>query len=237
MSDRPMTTIVEFQIRPESNSMDEWLAEWDLRARDAYEGEPETSAYAAAVNLENELNVLVYERYDHGQKSLDIHTARPAHAALMAAFGERNMTKRLVMVTQFEDIPDYGWWARPDRADASTATGNILVVLGMRFATTQMRDDFVGLSSQHAQYCWNEEPDTLVYSAGLAMADAERDLDVKAGDVIFVMGCTDIAAMEKHRDDPNHLALGAKFAEQGIEMEVPFTFSYRTAGNGFLWRD
>ena len=100
-----------------------------------------------------------------------------------------------------------------------------------------MGKEFLHLSSQHAAYCWNNEPDTLIYSGGLANADADRELDIKQGDLIFVMGCTDMAAVEKHRDDPNHLALGAKIAGQQISMENTFSLSYRTTGQGFLWRD
>ena len=34
-SNEPMTTVVEFQIRTETTSMDEWLDEWAVRADDA----------------------------------------------------------------------------------------------------------------------------------------------------------------------------------------------------------
>ena len=47
-----MTALVEFQIRTEETTMDDWLAEWQKRAQDALEAEPETTAYAAAVSLE-----------------------------------------------------------------------------------------------------------------------------------------------------------------------------------------
>ena len=56
-TDQPLTTIVEYQIRPENTTLEEWLLEWNKRAEDARSGEDETSAYAAAINLENELNV------------------------------------------------------------------------------------------------------------------------------------------------------------------------------------
>ena len=44
---RPMTAVVEFQIRPENTTMEEWLDEWQKRAEDALEFEPETTAYEA----------------------------------------------------------------------------------------------------------------------------------------------------------------------------------------------
>jgi hypothetical protein len=88
----------------------------------------------------------------------------------------------------------------------------------------------------HAEYCWIEEPDTLIYSGGIATADADRELDIKAGDLIFLMGTTDMAAMEKHRDDPKHLALGPKFSELGINVEGTFLRTYETTGDGYLWK-
>jgi len=234
-TDQPLTTIVEYQIRPENTTLEEWLLEWNKRAEDARSGEDETSAYAAAINLENELNVLVFERYVKGNSSLKLHVERPAHATLMEVMGARQMTKRRVMSSQFTDVADFGWWGRPD-SHQSNVEGAILVIIGLRFTEAGMADEFLTLSSVHADYCWEHEPDTLIYSGGLALADADRELDIKTGDLIFVMGCTDMAAVEKHRDDPNHLALGEKFAEQHITMENTFSRMYRTTGRGFLWR-
>ena len=109
---RPMTTMVEFQIRPENNSMDEWLDEWERRADDALHGEPETSAYASAINLDDDRNVLVFERYTKGQSSLKAHVDRPAHQTLTETMGQRNMTKRRVMSSRYFDVPEFGWWSR-----------------------------------------------------------------------------------------------------------------------------
>ena len=234
-ADQPMTAIVEYQIRQENSTMDEWLAEWDKRAEDARQGEPETTAYASAVNLDNALNVLVFERYAQGDRSLGLHADRPAHTALIDTMGERRMTKRRIMSTRFTDLNDFGWWGRPESHDGN-AEGMILVILGLRFADAEMTEAFVKLSSEHAAYCWENEPDTVIYSGGLARTDADRELDIKQGDLIFVMGCTDMAAVEKHRDDPNHLALGAKMVEQQLAMENTFRRMYRTTGKGFAWR-
>lgn len=234
-TEQPMTTVVEYQIRPENTTQEEWLLEWDKRAEDARSGEDETNAYAAAINLENELNVLVFERYAKGNISLKAHMERPAHATLMEVMGERRMTKRRVMSSQFIDVPDFGWWGRPASCDPN-AEGAILVIIGLRFADSTMAEEFLTLSSEHAAYCWDHEPDTLIYSGGVASADADRELDIKTGDLIFVMACTDMAAVEKHRDDPDHLALGSVFVEKNISMENTFSRMYRTTGRGFLWR-
>ncbi|SVA23608.1 uncharacterized protein METZ01_LOCUS76462, partial [marine metagenome] len=56
--------------------MREWLVEWNKRALDARDGEPETIAYAAAVNVEDENGVLIFERYANGEQSLKTHSDR-----------------------------------------------------------------------------------------------------------------------------------------------------------------
>lgn len=186
MSDASMTTMVEYQIRAENTSMDAWLDEWEKRAEDALHGEPETSAYAAAINVEDETNVLVFERYEQGDRSLKFHMDRHAHTTLIETMGERRMTKRRVMSARYPDVPDYGWWSRHTTADPGRE-GAIIVILGLRFADDAKRAAFIELSSGHAAYCWESEPDTLIYSGGIAAADADRELDLKAGDLVFVM--------------------------------------------------
>ena len=215
--------------------MEEWLAEWNKRALDARDGEPETNAYAAAVNVEEESRVLIFERYAFGQRSLKTHSERPAHKALMDAMAERNMTKRMVYASSFTDAPNYGWWSRSERRDAAISEGAILVVFGMRFSNDAHRDKFIELTGKHADYCLGNEPDTLVYGGGLATTDSDR-ADIKAGDFIFVMACTDIAAVDTHRNDPQHMALAGRFQEAAITSEVTFMKTYRTTGLGFLWR-
>ena len=110
------------------------------------------------------------------------------------------------------------------------------ILLCMRFAKSAHRDQFIELSGAHARYCLEAEPDTLVYSGAIASDDLEPDSPLAAGDLVFVMACTDDAAMEKHAQDPNHIALGEKFAAAGVEIESSVIYQYRTTGRGFLWR-
>ena len=62
MNNDPTTAIVEFQVNSETTTTDEWLNEWAIRAEDARDGEPDTPAYASALNTESEGSVLVFER-------------------------------------------------------------------------------------------------------------------------------------------------------------------------------
>jgi quinol monooxygenase YgiN len=231
----PFSVLIEYQVRTENNSVAEWLDVWNDRGEDARVGEPETDAYVAAVNLADESNVLVFERYANGQSSLDAHVDRPAHAQLMEAMGSRQMTRRRVMSTGFSDLADYGWWARSGSLDPGDR-GVVLMALGFRFGSDEDRATYIKASREHAAYCWDAEPDTLIYSAGLAMADADREIDLHKGEVVFVMACTDLAAANRHANDPRHLALMAEL-EANIQMERTFLRSYKTTGHGFLWRD
>ena len=50
MNDDPTTMIVEFEVNSETTTTYEWLNECAIRAEDARDGEPDTPAYAAALN-------------------------------------------------------------------------------------------------------------------------------------------------------------------------------------------
>lgn len=234
-NDRPMVAVVEFEIPTESVSMDQWLDEWEKRAVDAYEYEPETTAYEAAVNIEDESRVLVYERYERGMSSLETHMTRPAHKAIGEAMGAGRMIKARTLVNVAFDVPEFGWWSRPEFASPARGAGHSVTLLGVRFAKRAQRDRFIELSGEHARYCFTAEPDTLVY-AGAIVADFPDSNPWAADDLLFVMACTDDAAVEKHAMDPNHLALGDKFSAEGIEFESATAYQYRTTGRGFLWR-
>ena len=231
-----MTAIVEFQIRTETTTLDAWLDEWQKRADDAFEHEPETSAYEALVNTEDESRVLIFERYEHGKSSLQKHMARPAHQALEETMGARRMTKRRVLGNIGFDILNYGWWSRPESASPARRAGQPLILLSMRFAEPAHRDRFVELSGELAQYCWQAEPDTLIYSGAVAADDGKADAPLLKNDLMFVMACTDAAAVQKHAVDPEHVALGGKLAAEGLEIVSAQTMQYRTTGRGFLWR-
>jgi hypothetical protein len=93
-SNDSMTAMVEYQIRQETTNMDAWLEQWSKRADDAHDFEPETSAYCAAVNVENDSQILVFERYEQGSHSLKLHVERPAHAGATETTGEARAGER-----------------------------------------------------------------------------------------------------------------------------------------------
>jgi len=231
----PMTAIVEFQVPPEEISMDDWLTLWAPRGADALYGEPETPGYEAAVSLEDPSKVIVYERYSKGDSSLAIHMQRPSHAEIATALKDNNVSMNRTFIAKFVDIPDYGWWSRPEQTQTFADEGAFLVFLGMNFETDAMRKKFIELSSGHADYCLGAEPDTLVYSGGVSVADPAYGIEAEA-DLLFVMGCKDMAAMQKHSNDPRHLALASSMKNVGCTPEITFMKTYRTTGKGYLWR-
>ena len=232
---RPMIAVVEFEIQTETTTMAEWLDEWEKRAEDAYDFEPETTAYEAAVHVEDETRVLVYERYERGLASLQTHMERPSHKVIGEAMGAGRMIKNRTLVNIAYDVPDYGWWSRPDFASPAKGADQSFILLGMKFASTAHRDQFITTSTEHAHYCWTAEPDTLIYAGGI-VADFPDSNPWAEDDLLFVMACTDAAATEKHAQDPNHLALGEKLRNEGVQITTAQPTQYRTTGRGFLWR-
>ena len=232
---RPMIAVVEFEISTETTTTAEWLDEWEKRAEDAFDHEPETTAYEAAVHVEDETRVLVYERYERGLASLQTHMQRPSHKVIGETMGARRMIKRRSLVNIAYDVPDYGWWSRPNLPSAAKATDQSFTLLGMKFAGAAERDRFITMSAEHARYCQDAEPDTLVY-AGSVVADFPDSNPWAEGDLLFVMACTDAVAAERHAADPKHLALGEKLQAEGVEITQAEANQYRTTGLGFLWR-
>lgn len=236
MTDSPITVVVEFEVDTETSSRDEWLQAWKGRADDAFEHEPFAPAYEAAVSVEDPSRVLVFERYENGDAGLQAHMERPSHRELGELMGARRMIKSRVLANIADDVPDYGWWARPEHASPGYLADCPLIMLCMRFADAAQRERFIELSGEHARYCLTAEPETLVYSGAIARADLESTSPLAAGDLVFIMACTDDAAVEKHATDPNHLALGEKLSAAGVEIESAVAYQYRTTGLGFLWR-
>ncbi len=235
MADQPLTAIVEYQIRAENNSMDEWLEVWKPRGEDAQIGEPETLAYATAVNDEEPSQVLVYERYQRPE-SLPIHSAREAHKTLLSTMGERNMTRRRVFSGRFDDGDGFGWWVPSGEQADPICAGASISLLGLRFGEERSRQRFFELTREHARYCWDAEPSTWVYSCGFAAAAMDRELDVVEDDLLGVMICADRQAADQHANDPRHLGLGETMANENLDVKQLFLRTYTTTGHGFLWR-
>ena len=77
MSQTPFTALVEFEIRTENTTAEQWVARWAERALDAWHHEPETLAYEAMVSMEDDSRILIFERYANGRASVEAHRARP----------------------------------------------------------------------------------------------------------------------------------------------------------------
>ena len=227
-----MTAVVEYQIRPENNTMRDWLDVWSVRAADARQGEPETNAYATAVNLDDPNNVMVFERYAHGTKSVAFHTQRQAHTDLIDEMGKRNMTKRQVMSAVFSDLPDFGFWSRPKALPTNSSR---LTLLGLRFSKPKMQARWIEMVGEHAAYCQAQEEPTLIYSAGVASRDAQKEIGVKTGDLIVVMLSSNEAGIDQHQNDARHQKLQAAFVSQGMQRDLLFVRRYQVTADGYWW--
>eukprot|EP00935_MAST-01C_sp_MAST-1C-sp1_P001238 g1238.t1 len=107
----PISFFVEFQVRTENCTTEEWLDAFQGRAAAALEEEPGTYCYEALTNASKPNHVLVYERYasEAAQKA---HSATPAHKAFTDALGQKRMTKRMVMQGQFKERAGFPFGAK-----------------------------------------------------------------------------------------------------------------------------
>jgi len=229
----PVTALVEFQVRKETTTPDEWLNVWQPRGQDALDAEPSTTAYEAAVSEDHSHNILIFERYTNGDDSIKEHIARPSHQVLNETMAANQMTKRRVMANRLQDIEHYGWWARPDQTPTQRDADLRMTVIGTRFPDEATKQRYIELTGAHADYCRTHEPGTLIYSGGLVLQDAQRGPDLRAGDLVFIAVFANEAAAVQHRDDPRHLALQPEL--EAIKRERVLLQSYRTSGRGYLW--
>ena len=227
-----MTALVEYQVRTEEITVDDWLDEWQKRAQDAFDAEPETTTYAAAASLEDDSSLFFYEHYESGRAGLKLHMERSSHALLNETMAARRMTKRRVMSTGFFDLPDFGFRGR----DGNTLIkeGAVFVLSGLRFGDDGHRGEFIRMSQGHADYCFAEKPATLIYSSGIAGQDVDRGADIKQGDLIFIVAFSDMAAAAEHEGDSRYATIRQHFIDTGAEMTTTFQKMYRTTGHGFL---
>lgn len=210
------TILTEHQVDLES--IDRWIDRWRATASAAINDEPLLLANEAALSDEDSSSVLVYERVSGGAQQ----QSPPKLAEAIAT----NMR------IQLTDIPGFGWWSRHT---AGLQQGKLkLSMTGLRFPDETHKEGFLKLSQEHALYCWDEEPDTLIYSCGNVAGFAESELDIENGDLVFVMGCTDEAAVQKHLEDPKHEALGYVLYDAGVRLTPTFSKSYQTLGDGFF---
>ncbi len=214
------TILTEYQVDPAS--IDKWLGHWRSSALDALNSATLVSAHEAALSDENDSSLLIYERHTAGSS-----TPRPYQPA--SANGQVS-----AMQIECHDIDGFGWWSRnlvgPQQGHLN------LSMTCLRFPDEGHRQGFIKLSQNHATYCWVAEPDTLIYSAGIVTNYSESELDIKSGDIIFIMGCTDQTAVQKHLEDSKHVALGYELYDAGVRLAPTFSKSYKTYGDGFFYK-
>lgn len=174
-------------------------------------------ARESAVPVEDPSHVMVYEKRAN---SVDLEPSS-------------RFATNIVMNTELTDVANFGWWARdleiPQRHQLS------LSLTGLRFPDEHHKTGFLEYSQEHAAYCWEAEPGTLVYSAGIVNKCIAGSFDIRPGDLVFVMGCADDSAVEKHLNDPKHIDLGYRLYDAGIKLTPTFSRTYTTNGTGYYF--
>ena len=212
----PESTIalVEQQLPQSADAATAWLDDYGTHADELLSRRADVLAYEAAIAEDDPRQVLTYERRGAGYKA-DPAIAQPPTQL------------------QLNEIPGYGWWGRPERESAHRAVDLQLTLIATRFASRAATARYIELTGEHASYCSQTEPDTLIYSGGFVTQDTDYGPGIKRDDFVFIALFANADAALTHRDDPQHLALQPKLA--AIDKERVLLRTYRTSGRGFLW--
>lgn len=238
MTEQAVTEIIEYQLQDAIKIKQSWFHEWEKAADDCLINEPQTLAYEAAVSLKDESKVLVFRRHLYAPSRVGLQRQRTTKERFDEVIVGQAMPVNNTLSGTFIDVPDFGWWVRPDRErtrSAKTTGGSILLIAVWRIEKPAMIEPFLKLSRTHLEYCWENEPDTLTYSCGVADQDFNH-VDIDRDDFVFVIEFSDMQALDKHVDDPRHQAMVEKIKAAGIRAEVPYRQLYRTTGLGFMCR-
>lgn len=184
----------------------------------------ETRACVSAVSVDEEQSGGLYARRLCGIAKAELDTVPVGYAG---------SSSNDWWYSRLETVPGYGWWQRQEPVDH---TDMLMTVFAMRFPDKESRNAFIEATRGHGDYCWENEPDTQVYGLGIVVEQKGASVPIRRGDLVVVMICTDQRAIEKHQDDPQHLALGGEIAALRIPVENNFANTYQLMPAGFLWR-
>lgn len=207
MSERNDHTVMLIEAKLQAATQDKWQ-----RTVDEYRQRSVPAVCLEALEKEAESNALLFLR-------------GPRDSLPDVTSGSDDMpVADLQLRVNLKPVADYGWW---QRQPITNPQGMLLTLFAMHFPDADTRDQFVEATRSHSAYCWENEPDTQVYGLGIVAGRIESEYAIKTEDLMVVMICTDQTAMDKHRDDPRHLKLGAQIAELGIDVENTFAKTYR----------
>ena len=121
-----------------------------------------------------------------------------------------------------------------EAAGPMNQAGISITLIATGFADDAMRQCYIDVNGEHAEYCRQAEPGTLIYRGGLALRDSDRGPDIKTGEMLFVAAFADEPTALQHRDDPRHVALQPILND--IDRERTFLLFYTSTGKGYLCR-
>ena len=240
------TVLVEAKIGAGAARVEKFLSTLDESAAKAKASEPRTLAYFAAQSGEDSHELLVFQKRMEKSipRRLRLSKKRklPSSSLVNKLVGKKKNEKNekngkeedLMPPVHFRDVQGFGFWNRPGMHANADA---VFCWSVSRFQETWMRDRWLEITKPFAQWCFDNEPDTIMYSGGIALSDNSH-YNIRKGDLIFVNLYTCAEAKQAHDRSQQHKDLVTSFKAHGLK----YTYSAKMYGltptpHGFLWRD
>uniref|UniRef100_A0A7S2NB28 ABM domain-containing protein n=1 Tax=Alexandrium andersonii TaxID=327968 RepID=A0A7S2NB28_9DINO len=191
----PISFFITFEIRTESCTMEQWLTEFNKRAKAAEADEPGTLAYVAMTRADQPTHVMIYERYQD-MAAMQTHGKHPAHAAFMKSMAERKLTKRAVGQAMFEEKAGFPFGAKPIKDPQSLLFTAFTMKPPGKATGEQVLAGFA--KGEGLKFTAESEPGTVSYVAGVLQGAQRGDPPLENGMFCVVEAYTDKQAFVSH---------------------------------------
>lgn len=232
MSTTAMIIAVEFEVRKESTTTAEWIRTWGVRATDAFDHEPKTTAYEVAIAIDDSNKVLVFERYEGGDASLHQHMHRPAHETLVEKMQSERMTKRRPWIAMGYEVDDFGWRFSEEGKTGIKGEGIVIDITALRCSDQSALIDRA--CRPQADFTLSNDTGLLLYGMSKVSTGDQKDFDLQAGDLILSRVYTDLLAHES--DISSEMSADTYETIKQVGGQLIFSRAYVSAGAGFVWK-
>ena len=236
------TVLVEAKVGSGDCRKNQFFSSLDQSVEQAKRVDLSTKSYFAAQSGEAPEELVVFHKTidpnpnpnpNWNRKRLRLSKKRKLQAAskINKIFGSKK-ADRVMPAVHFRDVDGFGFW---NRGDVIPSRDGVFCWSVSRFKDDWMREKWLALTQPFAEWCKVNEPDTLIYSGGIALHDNSY-YNIRKGDLIFVNLYTCAEAKETHDRSTKHMELIKSFKDHGLE----YTYSSKMYGltlHGFLWRD
>ena len=227
-----MVIAVEFEVRRETTTTADWIRTWGERATDAFDYEPKTTAYEAAVAIDDPNKVLVFERYEGGDASLHEHMHRPAHEALMEKMQSERMTRRRPWIAMGYEVDEFGWRFSKESKTGIKGEGIVIDITALRCSDQSALIDRA--CRPQADSTLTNDTGLLLYGMSEVSVEDRKDFDLQAGDLVVSRVYKDFLAYESDKSSEMWTDTYETIKQMG--GQAIFSRTYVSTAAGFVWK-